>query len=139
MQSGGSYSTKYLRKPTLIELLIALGILALLVSSPLRIGKHLIGGAETSTASAELSNVQSAVDAMMLDQKLSSIPNPVTAATSDMSKFPDWENDSNGGYVLYPDSVYKNRGADNYIAGNTTGTYLCANDGTVTQFTTGYH
>lgn len=121
----------------MIELFIALFILAILISVPIRVGPLLLGDASKNAAAAELSSVQLAVDAMMADQELSSLPNPVTEPTSDMSKFPDWENDVVGGYVLLPGPVKKNSNNHEYIAGNTTGTYICASGGTVTQVTTG--
>jgi len=124
---------------TLIELLITLGILALLAGIAVPVVTHLRGGGETDAAAAELSNVQSAVDALMADQDLASLDDPVTTATNNMSKFPDWENDTNGGYVLRPATTYKNSDTDKFIRQSTTkGTYTCAADGTVTQATTGY-
>ena len=124
---------------TLIELLIAVAILALLAGIAVPVVAHLQGGSETGAAEAELSNVQAAVDAMMADQSLASLPNPVSTATNDMSQFPDWESAVAGGYVLYPGTTYKNSDTDKFIRQATTkGTYTCAADGTVTQATTVY-
>ncbi len=124
---------------TLVEILIAVAILAVLAGIAVPVVIHLRGGSETSAAEAELSNIQAAVDAMMSDQGLESLSNPVTTATSDMKKFPDWESDTAGGYVLYPDTKYKNSDTDKFIRqATTTGTYTCAADGTVTQAGTGY-
>jgi hypothetical protein len=74
----------------------------------------------------------------MADQELASLPNPVAAATSNMNQFPDWQAAPPYGYVLIPAANYRNNDADKYMRGNTTGTYTCATDGTVTQVTTGY-
>jgi type II secretory pathway pseudopilin PulG len=127
-----------MRKPTLVELFIALGILAILVSVPVHVGPGLLTGAEREAAAAELSSIQAAVDAMMVDQGLSLLPNPITVPTSNMGRFPDWESDVVGGYVLFAGIVKKNSNDYKYIAGNTTGTYICASDGTVEQVATGY-
>jgi len=130
---------------TLVELLIAMVILSIIAAIAVPTAISLIGGSETKAGEAELANVQAAVDAMMADQGLSRLPNPVTTATSNMSKFPDWESDLVGGYVLYPGTTYKNKDAygnpdaDKFMRTATTkGTYTCAADGQVTQVTTGY-
>ncbi len=139
---GGQSRRRFLRGQrgfTLIEVLIAVGILAVLAGIAVPVVTHLRGGSETSAAEAELSNVQAAVDALMADQGLASLSNPVTTATNNMKKFPDWESDVAGGYVLYPDTTYKNSDADKFMRQVTTkGTYTCTADGTVTQVTTGY-
>ena len=123
---------------TLIEILIALAILAILAGIAVPVVTNLTGGSQTRAALAELSNVQAAVDLLMADQELASLPSPVTVATSNMNRFPDWQAASPYGYVLVPADNYRNNDADKYMRGNTTGTYTCAADGTVTQVTTGY-
>jgi hypothetical protein len=75
-----------------------------------------------AAAQAELANVQSAVVALMADVGLGTLPNPVTAATNDMTAFPDPD------YSLYPDYL---------LESTTIGTYTCDADGTVTQVTAG--
>jgi len=110
-------------------------------------------------AETELRNIQTAVIAMMVDNNLTSIPNPVTTATNDMRAFPDATSacgidkiaDPNGniytpgdknGYILYDHDII----ADgiqtqlvNYVATRyTKGTYIVDVSGTVTQVTTGY-
>ncbi len=116
---------------------------------------------EEGKASAELSNVQSAMTAMMVDNSLSTLPNPVTVATNDMTAFPDTSvcgvdkiQDPNGdayvrgkdkdGYLLYQHDIEADGGHSympivNYVAEQfTKGTYTVDAQGTVTQVTTGY-
>ena len=124
---------------TLVEILIAVGILAILVAIATPVVAHLTGNSKTKAAAAELANVQSAVDSLMADQDLGSLANPVTTATSDMSKFPDWESDSAGGYVLNPGATKKNSDADKFMRKSTAkGTHKATADGTVEQVLTGY-
>ena len=140
MQKGMGRLLRGRRGFTLIEILIAVGILSILAGIAVPVVTHLRGGSETSAAEAELSNVQAAVDAMMADQGLTTLPHPVSSATSNMKQFPDWDATLKG-YVLYPDATtgYRNSDADKFIRqANATGTYTCAADGTVTQVTTGY-
>ena len=106
----------------------------------------------------ELSNVQAAVTAMMVDNNLTRLPNPVTVATSDMSAFPDTtESPSKGvdpkgnsydardkaGFILYQHDIIGGDGSNsiglvNYVASRTVqGTYTVDTQGTVTQVTTG--
>lgn len=124
---------------TLIEILIAVGILAILAGIAVPVVIHLRGGSEVSAAEAELSNVQAAVDALMADQGIESLPNSVSSATNNMKQFPDWTGVSPYGYVLYPDTNYRNSDTDKFMRQITTkGTYTAASDGTVTQVTTGF-
>jgi len=124
---------------TLMEVLVTVGILAILAGIAVPVVTHLRGGSVTDAAAAELSMVQAAVDALMADQDLSSLSNPVSTATNDMSQFPDWQASSPYGYVLYPSTNYRNSDSDKFIRKSTTkGTYTCSADGTVTQATTGY-
>lgn len=113
----------------------------------------------SKAAETELANIQSAVVAMMVDNGLWELPNPVTVATSDMGAFPDTSlcgvdkiQDSNGnpyvrgkdkdGYTLYQhDLVADGKSIDlvNYVATQySMGTYTVDKYGTVTQVTTGY-
>jgi len=102
---------------TLVEVLIVLAILAIMAAIILPNFTGLLGGSQTTAASAELNIVQTAVDAKMADQGLSTIP-AVAVATSDMTSF-----------GLAPA----------YMRGTATkGTYTLAADGTVTQVSTGY-
>ena len=124
---------------TLVEILIAVGILAILAGVAVPVVAHLTGASQTNAAAAELSNVQAAVDSLMADQDLASLPNPATSATNNMAQFPDWQASSPYGYVLYPSTNYRNSDTDKFIRKSTTkGTYTATADGTVTQATTGY-
>lgn len=108
-------------------------------------------------AEVELVNVQSAVIAMMVDNNLTRLLNPVAVATNDMSAFPDTTaaaskgTDPNGnvytasdkaGFILYQHDIVAD-GATvrlvNYVAiRHTNGSYTVDTQGTVTQVTTGY-
>jgi len=127
---------------TLMEVLVAVAILAILAGIAVPVVVHLRGGAETDAAAAELSNIQAAVDAMMVSRDASSLAttSPVTGtkdalcdtsgeATSNMAAFPY----SDGDWALCPSSGTK------YIrSATTTGTYYVATDGTVTQASTSH-
>lgn len=108
-------------------------------------------------AETELTNIQAAMVDMMVDNNLTSLPNPVTIATNDMSAFPDTSvcgadkiNDWDGnayqsgdkdGYILYQHDIDADNTQNNlvnYIVSRyTTGTYAADVNGTVTQVTTG--
>jgi hypothetical protein len=85
---------------------------------------------QTKAAAAELASVQTAVDALMADEGVSTLAAPdctlPVAATSTMTAFPCT---GVGEPVLSP--IYLRNAA-------TTGTYTVAANGTVTQATTGY-
>ena len=114
---------------TLIELLVAVGIMAILAGVAVPMVVKFTGTSQTKSAAAELSNVQVAVDAMMVDQELGDLSDCFTLASStdDMSAFPcSGLTDTD---VLYPEYTRQ---------ATTTGTYSAALDGTVTQNSTGY-
>ena len=122
---------------TLIELLIVVAILGVLAAVVIPNVGRFIGRGETEAAETELSNIQSAVVAMMVDQGLSQlttyVDNSTYPATSNMSLFPD----PTGTYVLYGCNVSGQ--IVNYVAQETTkGTYYVDSLGTVYQNTTGY-
>jgi len=105
---------------TLVELLIVVAILGVLaaVVVPNVIGLSAKG--QDESAKAELSNVQSALDTMMVANNLTSVA--VTGTTNDMSRFPT-------DHPLYP----------NYLRTATSqGTYSCSATGQVTQVSTGF-
>ena len=147
---------------TLIELLIVVAILGVLAAVVIPNVGRFIGAGEEEAADTEFANVQTAVIALMVDNQLSELPNPVdTTATSDMKAFPDATSvagsadkltDPDGnlyvgaadkdGYILYQHDII---GSDvqvelvNYLATDTTkGTYTCDASGTVEQVDTGY-
>jgi len=141
---------------TLIELLIVVAILGVLAAVVIPNVSRFIDAGEEEALETELANIQTAVIAMMVDNQLSTLPNPVSAATANMSEFPDLisacmtagqkVNDPNGepyqaddkdGYLLYGHDIDANDSDNttvNYVAQQfTKGTYTCDAFGTVTQ------
>ncbi|MFC2016445.1 type II secretion system protein [Chloroflexota bacterium] len=125
---------------TLIELLIVVAILGVLAAVVIPNVGRFIGRGETEAAETELSNMQSAVVAMMTDCGIpqftsnSTLTETGTNNTNNMNWFPS---------TLYP--LYGNTralgatAAVNYVASNEThGTYSVDIYGTVTQNSTGY-
>ena len=144
-RKGGEIRKRFLHGKagfTLMEVLLAVGILAILAAIAVPVVTMLRGGAETDAGTAELSNVQAAIDVLMADKEVSTLAttSPVTGtadalcdtsgeATSDMSAFPY----SDGDWALCPSSGTK------YVRSATTkGTYYVDTDGTVHQASTGY-
>jgi prepilin-type N-terminal cleavage/methylation domain-containing protein len=149
---------------TLIELLIVVAILGVLAAVVIPNVGRFIGAGETEAAGTELSNVQTAVVAMMVDNQLSVLPAATFvltgAATDNMSAFPstativsgkkskDPDGDSytdgsdKDGFILYQHDIDADAGTTtlvNYVAtGITKGTYYVDASGTVYQKTTGY-
>jgi len=147
---------------TLIELLIVVAILGVLAAVVIPNVGRFIGRGETEAAETELTNVQTAVVSMMVDNQISTLPNPVGTATDNMSAFPDTsatadgglgdkDKDPNGnnyvaadkdGYILYQHDITGDgltTGLVNYVATELThGTYTVDAAGTVTQESTGY-
>jgi len=146
---------------TLIELLIVVAILGVLAAVVIPNVGRFIGRGETEAGKTELANLQSAVTAMMVDNGLSTMTNPVSSATNDMFAFPDaisdWDTDlgkildadganfsagDNEGWVLYQcdrDGGGDNTTLYNYVATRwTKGTYTIDSNGTVTQASSGY-
>jgi len=153
---------------TLIELLIVVAILGVLAAVVIPNVGRFIGAGEEEAAATEFANVQTAVIAMMTDNELSTLPNPVGTATSDMDAFPDTlsdnttDGDADGvmdkvtdpdgvaydfltdtkGYLLYGHDIHGGGTAGslvNYLATDTTkGTYTCDASGTVVRASTGY-
>ncbi|MBA7692165.1 hypothetical protein ES703_100723 [subsurface metagenome] len=145
---------------TLIELLIVAAILGVLAAVVIPNVGRFIGRGEAEAAETELTNIQTAVVAMMVDNQVSTLSNPVdTVATDNMSNFPDTSvcgvdkiTDPDGktytlffdkdGYILFQhDIIGDGLQTDlvNYVATEQTkGTYLVDENGTVTQDTTGY-
>jgi len=145
---------------TLIELLIVVAILGALAAIVIPNIGQFIGAGEQEAKDTELSNIQSAVHAMMVDNELATLPNPVNAVinrTNDMSAFPDTSvcgidklkdiegnNFSSfgdkGGYVLYGhDRIGDNSQDDlvNYVVTQTTAYWYTVDvQGTVTQYDT---
>ncbi len=74
---------------TLIELLIVVAILGVLAAVVIPNVQRFIGAGEEEAAETELSNVQTAVVALMVDNGITTFPSPVGIPTNDMSAFPD--------------------------------------------------
>jgi len=140
---------------TLVELLIVVAILGVLAAVVIPNVGRFIGSGEEEAADTEFASVQSAVTAMMVDNKLSTLPNPVdTTPTNDMSSFPDTSvceidkiTDPDGepyvmsvdknGYILYEHDVQGGDGSDNLVnyvqMQESTKYYTVDESGTVTQ------
>ena len=85
---------------TLIELLIVVAILGVLAAIVIPNVGRFIGRGEDEAKETEYANVQSAVQAMMTDNSLQEIPNPVSAAANrvnNMFIFPDATSDDTDG------------------------------------------
>ncbi len=107
---------------TLVELLIVFTLLAVLAAIMIPNVAGMVGYGHTQSAAAEKSIVQSAMDAMMAKENVSSVN--VTSVTNDMADFPD-----DATVTLYPDYLRTQY---------TTGTYSCNATGFVVQVATGY-
>ena len=146
---------------TLIELLIVVAILGVLAAVVIPNVGRFIGRGEDEAADTEFANVQSAVVAMMVDNQLSTLPYPVSAATDNMSLFPDvtsacavagekfndpdglpYDGSDKGGFILYKHDIVADSAVNvtvNYVATEMTkGTYTVDSSGTVVQTLTGY-
>jgi prepilin-type N-terminal cleavage/methylation domain-containing protein len=107
---------------TLVELLIVFTLLAVLAAIMIPNVSGFVAYGHTQSAAAELSVVQTAMDAMMAKTDVTSVN--VTAATNNMAAFPMAPSTP-----LYP----------GYLRfANTKGTYSTDNVGLVAQATTGY-
>ncbi len=146
---------------TLIELLIVVAILGVLAAVIIPNVGQFIGRGKTEAQRTEFHNVAAAVTALMVDNNLSSIPEPtsvaagvaqndmafVEAGTTDRG-FPDWTTDGTdkgyeddniqAGYVLYAHvKVLTSSTTDNVSYVNTPRTqyfYTSESDGLVRQW-----
>ena len=135
---------------TLIELLIVVAILGVLAAVVIPNVGRFIGRGETEAADTELTNLQTAVIAMMTDNNLSELPSGFVddsgplPATDNMSKFPhetaataaagaglkskdpdgtDYELADKDGYILYQHDITGDgltTGLVNYVATEMT-------------------
>lgn len=147
---------------TLIELLIVVAILGVLAAVVIPNVSRFMGAGKEEAAKTELSNIQTAVISMMVDNQLSILPGGFVDevnATDNMSRFPhetaaigdDKITDPDGksyisgdklGYILYLHDI-KGDGEPsdlvNYVAMEAThGKYYVDAQGTVYQKATGY-
>ncbi len=109
---------------TLVEILIAVGILAILAAVAVPTVAKFMSRSETKAASAELSNIQTAMDSMMSDREQESVT-AITqgSATCSMAAFPD------ATYRLNGDGTY----GDYLRQAATRYKYYVATDGDVSQ------
>ena len=147
---------------TLIELLIVVAILGVLAAVVIPNVGRFIGAGEEEAKETEFANIQSAVVAMMTDNKISTLPTSVNVTgsrTNDMFRFPDttvlgttaitkWKDPygvvytspDNDGYVLYQHDISgggSNTTLVNYVATRTTAYWYTVDaQGTVTQWDT---
>ena len=144
---------------TLIELLIVVAILGVLAAVVIPNVGRFIGRGEQEAAETEFANIQASVHAMMTDNELSVLPNPVLLSINNMGAFPDATSAIGSQKVTAPNGVDYSSGDKvgfllfghdlnpdgdstalvNYVVtANTTGTYTVDALGTVTQESTGY-
>ena len=102
---------------TLIELLIVVSMLGILAALVIPDVSRFFQGVNDELE-AEHAAVQTAMYAMMEEEGLATLPNPVTTPTNDMTAFPD------PAYPLYPDYINQP---------TTAGFYNCTAEGVVTQ------
>ena len=145
---------------TLIELLIVVAILGALAAIVIPNVGRFIGQGEAEAKGTEFANIQSAVIAMMVDNELATLPDPVDEdinRTNDMSAFPDtsvcgigkkkdiYGTDfsaflDKGGYILYGHDRIAGGSPDdlvNYVATqNTSYWYTVDTYGTINQYDT---
>ncbi len=144
---------------TLIELLIVVAILGVLAAVVIPNVGRFIGAGESEAKETELSTIQASVHAMMVDNEIATLPNPVTSSTNDMGAFPDTSAtaaagagdkdkdvlgtdyvvaDKDGYYLYQHDRIAEGDatiGLVNYTATQTTSYYYDVDAaGTVTQY-----
>jgi len=141
---------------TLIELLIVIAILGVLAAVVIPNVGRFIGAGEEEAAETEFSTIQAAVHAMMVDNEISELPDPVETGvdtqTNKMTEFPDtcdysdkadatglnYQSGDKGGFILYAHDVEPDNKQDdlvNYVATNQTSFWYTTDEfGTITQY-----
>ena len=112
---------------TLIELLIVVAILGVLAAVVIPNVGRFIGAGEEEAKDTEFSNIQAAVHAMMVDNEIAVLPNPIllAARTQTMSAFPDATSN-----VAGADKVTDTEGYDFADATDSAGFVLYQHDRT---------
>ena len=109
---------------TLVEILIAVGILAIITAVAIPTVAKFTGNSKTKSAAAELTNVQTAVDSMMADLGIETVTVILQAnAINAMGSFPDVTNPLNGNTTT----------GDYLRSTNTKHNYYIAATGAVSQ------
>jgi len=142
---------------TLIELLIVVAILGVLAAVVIPNVGRFIGAGEEEAKETEFANIQAAVHAMMVDNEIATLTDPVdTTQTNAMTAFPDttvstakgrdvlgktYDSDDKAGFILYGhDRIAADGGTGNltnYVATATTAYWYTTDaSGTVTQWET---
>ncbi|MBI4334806.1 MAG: type II secretion system protein, partial [Chloroflexi bacterium] len=114
---------------TLIELLIVVAILGVLAAVTVPNVGRFLGRGETEARKTEKHNVQAGVTAMMTDNNITSIPNPITAsasATNDMAAYPDTTSEWTG----TPGGKLKDTAGVAYAVGDKAGYLMYTHDRT---------
>lgn len=102
---------------TLVEILIAVAILAVLSAIAVPTVGTIMSSSNTKADKGELANIQAALDAMMADNELETVT-VVSSGTNVMSSFPDGTNPLFSGYLR---------------TATTSCSYTVASDGLVAQ------
>lgn len=103
---------------TLVEMVIIVSVIGIVAATALVYMGGLMGSGEGQASQQELDSIQTAVDTMMIKNRIASLPSIENTATNDMTRFPSIA------YPLYPDYVRSPK---------SSGRYLCSTDGTVTE------
>ena len=146
---------------TLIELLIVVAILGVLAAVVIPNIAQFIGAGTEEAMDTEFTTIQAVVHSMMVDNKIATLPTPVTAsgsAVNDMGAFPDtsataaagagpkdkdpagndYELADKDGYLLYQHDIIADGGTTglvNYATTPTTAYYYTVDaSGTITQW-----
>ncbi len=109
---------------TLIELLIVVAILGVLAAVVIPNVGRFIGAGESEAKDTELSTIQASVHAMMVDNEIATLPNPVLLSVNTMGAFPDTSATAAAGAGDKDKDVL----GTNYEAADKDGYYLYQHD-----------
>ena len=117
---------------TLIELLIVVAILGVLAAVVIPNVGRFIGAGESEAKDTELATIQASVHAMMVDNEIATLPNPVLLSVNTMGAFPDTSATADAG----AGDKDKDVAGDNYVAADQDGYYLYQHDRVADGLTT---